>query len=89
MVYLDGYDFYVSHKKNKKYDVYKNGRFLTSFGAIKENSKEPYEQYFDKIGFFSAYNNLNKKKKKLYKNRHKKDIGKKESAGWFAFNYLW
>lgn len=88
MVYLNGYEFYTSHKKNKKYDVYKNGRYLTSFGAIKENG-EPYEQYYDKIGLYSIYNHLDKKRKELYKNRHKKDIGKKESAGWFAFNYLW
>ena len=88
MVYLDGYEFIKSNKKNKKYDVYKNGRFLASFGAIKNNGI-PYEQFNDKIGLYSAYNHYDEKRRENYKKRHHKDINKKDSAGWFAYNYLW
>ena len=88
MVYLDGYEFFKSNKKNKKYDVYKNGRFLASFGAIKKNNT-PYSQFFDKIGIFKNYNNYDEKKRENYKKRHYKDIHKKDSPGFFAFNYLW
>ena len=56
MVYLDGYEFFKSNKKNKKYDVYKNGRFLASFGAIKKNNT-PYSQFFDKIGIGEEFEN--------------------------------
>jgi hypothetical protein len=88
MVYLDGYEFFKSQKKNKKYDVFKNGRFLASFGAIKNNGI-PYEHYYDKIKLFSAYNHYDELRRMNYAKRHKKDLGKKESAGWFAYNYLW
>ena len=88
MVYLDGYEFFKSNKKNKKYDVYKNGRFLASFGAIKDNGM-PYEHYFDKIGLFKQFNHYDEKRRENYKKRHYKDIHKKDSPGFFAFNYLW
>ena len=44
------YTFKVSKKQNKKYDVYKNNKYLLSFGDTR------YSQYFDKIGHYSHLN---------------------------------
>jgi hypothetical protein len=87
-IQLSGFEFMPSEKKNKKYDVYRNGQFITSFGAIKENG-EPYTQYFDKIGIYKDYDNNDKIKRANYKKRHQKDRLKKYSAGWFADQFLW
>ena len=58
---LDNYIFYVSKNKNKKYDVYDmKGNFIISFGA------RGYEQYKDKIGFYSDYNHNDENRKRLY-----------------------
>ena len=49
------YSFKISKRKNKKYDVFKNGKYLVSFGGIKPDGT-PYMQYYDKIGKYSKYN---------------------------------
>ena len=41
------YVFKPSTRKNKKYDVYKNDKYLVSFGSSLN------QQYFDKIGYYS------------------------------------
>jgi len=79
-----------SKKKNKKYDVYYEDNYLTSFGQIKPDGI-PYEQYEDKISnFYSAYNHYDKKRRANYRYRHKhdhlKDIG---SAGFWSYYFLW
>ena len=51
------YVFKPSTRKNKKYDVYKNDKYLISFGSSLN------KHYFDKIGFYSNLNHLDKKKK--------------------------
>jgi hypothetical protein len=81
---LDGYEFKVSKNKQKKYDVYKDGKFITSFGS------RAHQHYFDKIGKFSHLNHLDKKRRKLYRMRHKADhINDPTKAGYFAWRYLW
>lgn len=75
------YTFKKSKRKNKKYDVYKNGKYLTSFGDNR------YQQYFDKIGIYSSLNHLDERRKDLYYKRHGK--AKFESAKWFSHKYLW
>ena len=81
---LNGYTFIApSKRKNKKYDVYKKGKYITSFG-----DNRGYSQFFDKIGYYSNLNNNNLVQKKSYYKRHgsKADF---ESAKYFSHNFLW
>jgi len=81
-VELDGYVFTRSIDPNKKYDVYKNGNKIASFGA------RSYEQYRDKIGLYSHKDHLDRNRRKRYYLRHGK-MAKKESPKWFSHRYLW
>lgn len=83
----DQYNIVVSTRKNKKYDVFKNGKYFLSFGAIKSNGT-PYSQYFDKIGNFSKYNHLDEERKRRYYARHGKDA-KPFTSKWFSHHFLW
>lgn len=77
------YVFNAPSKNGKsKYDVhdYKTGKFIARFGAI------GYEQYFDKLGYYSKYNHNDKERRRLYHLRHKKNVG---IAGRLASYYLW
>ena len=76
------YVFKPSTRKNKKYDVYKNDKYLISFGSSSN------QDYFDKIGYYSSLNHLDKKKKDNYYKRFGKE-GKFESAKFFSHKYLW
>ena len=76
------YTFKVSTRKNKKYDAYKNGKYLLSFGS-KNN-----EQYYDKIGFYKNLNHLDDKRRENYYKRFGKKA-KPDTAKWFSHNYLW
>jgi len=88
-VEMDGYIFKKSKRKTKKYDVYdlETKKFITSFGGIKENG-DIYQHYRDVIGLYSKYNHLDKDRRKRYRKRHGTNP-KKNSAGYFALNYLW
>ena len=80
------YNFKVSTKKNKKYDVFKNDKYLTSFGD------KNYQQYKDTtpLKVYSNLDHLNlKRKQNYYKRFGKKDNAKFESAKYFSNNYLW
>jgi hypothetical protein len=84
MVMLNGFEFKKSTRKNKKYDVYKDGKYLVSFGDIN------YQHYKDKIGLYSNLNHNDENRRRLYKLRHAKDnINDKTSAGHFSWFYLW
>ena len=85
MIYnLDGFQFIApSRRQHKKYDVYLNGKYITSFGDSR------YQHFFDKIGYYSNLNHLNNVRRNNYRNRHKNDKLNELSAGYFAFNYLW
>jgi hypothetical protein len=76
------YSFKVSTKKNKKYDVYKNGKYLLSFGSIIN------QQYYDKLGHYSNLNHLDQVRRDNYYKRFGKNA-KKDTAKWFSHNYLW
>ena len=81
------YSFKISNRKGKKYDVFKDGIYLVSFGGIRANGI-PYDQFYDKIGKYSKYNHLDESRRQRYYQRH----GKKaefESAKYFSHSYLW
>jgi hypothetical protein len=80
------YTFKVSTKFNKKYDVYKEKKYLTSFGD------KNFQHYEDKtpLRYYSNLNHLDlKRKQNYYKRFGKKENAKFESAKWFSHNYLW
>ena len=76
------YSFKVSTRKNKKYDVYKNNKYLLSFGS-KIN-----QHYYDKIGFYKNLNHLDNKRRDNYCKRFGIKA-KPDTAKWFSHNYLW
>jgi len=76
------YEFKKSTRKNKKYDVYKKGDYIVSFGDSR------YEQYFDKIGLYSNKDHNDKERRRLYYARHGK-TAEKETPKWFSHKYLW
>jgi hypothetical protein len=78
------YSFKVSSRTNKKYDVYKNGKYLTSFGDIR------YQQYEDKtpLKYYSYLNHFDERRRNNYYSRFGRNP-KFESALFFAHKYLW
>ncbi len=68
-----------SQRKNKKLDVFKNGKKVASIGHIK---------YKDFILYSLTDRKLAKKRRELYEKRHRKNI-KKRGAGWYAYKILW
>ena len=80
------YKFKVSSKNNKKYDVYKDNKYLTSF------RDKNYKHFEDKtpLKYYSYLNHLDlKRKQNYYKRFGKKENAKFESPKWFSHNYLW
>ena len=72
-----------SKRKNKKYDVYdKQNKYITSFGDKR------YEQYKDKIGYYSHKDHNDKKRRDNYYSRHGK-TATPLSARYFSHKYLW
>ena len=76
------YSFKVSTRKNKKYDIYKNGKYLLSFGS------KTHQQYQDKIGYYKNLDHNDKVRRDNYYKRFGKSA-KKDTAKWFSHNYLW
>ena len=76
------YSFNISTRKNKKYDVYKNGKYLLSFGS------KNHQQYQDKIGYYKNLDHNDKVRRDNYYKRFGKST-KKDTAKWFSHNYLW
>lgn len=74
-------DVIPSKNKTKKIDVYKNGVKVCSIGDI---SYSDYPTYIKTHGLVYA-----NERRKLYKIRHKKDIDKSNSAGFYSWNLLW
>ena len=71
-----------SHHKNKKIDVYDlNNKYICSIGSI---DYLDYPYYIDVMG--KEYAN---KRRKLYIIRHKKDINKFGSKGYYSYLLLW
>lgn len=84
---LEGYDVIKSTRKGKKYDVFDGDDYITSFGAL------GMEQYKDKIGLYSDYDHLDKKRLQNFNSRFKKLINKNKnnrySAMYWSSKYLW
>lgn len=78
------YKFVKSTRNFKKYDVFKNNKYLTSFGDKR------YQHYEDKTPNkeYEYLNHYDNDRKRLYYLRHGKEA-KKESAKWFSHKYLW
>lgn len=76
-----GVDVKPSTKAGKKIDVYKDGKLVASVGAI---GYLDYPSYLAEKGKEYA-----DERKRLYKLRHKKDIEKVRSNGWYADKLLW
>ena len=78
------YEIKKSTRKNKKYDVYKNDKYLLSFGDKR------YEQWKDSTPL-KAYKHLDhgdQKRKDNYYKRFGKDA-KKDTPKWFSHKFLW
>jgi hypothetical protein len=59
-------------------------KYIVSFGD------KNYEHYEDKIGYYKNLDHKDNKRRKLYKERHKKDnINDPKYAGFWSWNYLW
>ena len=67
--------------QNKKLDVYKNGQKIASIGDV---NYFDYQMYKLNMGLDYA-----KERRRLYMIRHRDDIKKKDSNGYFAFKLLW
>lgn len=78
----DGYVFRKSTRKDKKYDVFKDGKRIASFGS------RLHEHYNDRIGLWSHKNHNDKNRKRLYYARHGRQA-EKETPKWFSHKYLW
>jgi hypothetical protein len=81
-VYKDGFLFKKSKRQNKKYDVFKNNRYVVSFGDNR------YEQYKDKIGIYKDLDHGDKKRRDNYYARHGKE-SRMGTAKYFSHKYLW
>jgi hypothetical protein len=79
-----GYNVYISDKPQKKYYAIVNDRKVY-FGQL------PYQQYHDKIGYYSDLNHSSRKRRELYRARQgaRGYQNRKGSASWFAWNLLW
>ena len=78
------YQFKVSTRKNKKYDVYKDNKYLVSFGD------KNYQHFIDRtpIKYYSALNHYDEKRRQNYYKRFGSNP-KFESAMYFSHKYLW
>jgi hypothetical protein len=74
-------DIKPSNKKNKKIDVYRDGVLVSSIGDVRYKD---FPNYIKSNGLQYA-----EKRRDLYKNRHKKDLSVKGSAGYYANKILW
>ena len=81
-IHKDGFVFKKSTRKDKKYDVFKNGKKIASFGGL------GYQQYKDKIGLYTELDHLDKNRRRLYYARHG-TTAKKYSPKYFSHRYLW
>ena len=72
----------VSKRKNKKYDVYTDGKYLLSYGDNR------YAHYYDQFGHYSHLNHLDSKRKKLFYARHGKTNDVNSGLFWSS-RFLW
>ena len=76
-----GVDIKPSTKKNKKIDVYKNGKYICSIGD---------SRYYDYPTYMVTKGNIFANERRLlYRIRHDKEKNKIGTAGYYALNILW
>jgi hypothetical protein len=75
-----------SKHKNKKIDVYKDGKYLVSIGDFRYND---YPTYMELENKGKVAKGTAKERRKLYKLRHTKDRKRLYSNGWYADQLLW
>jgi hypothetical protein len=76
-----GVEVKPSKNKLKKIDIYKDNKFLFSIGAM---------GYFDYPTYIKKFNKrYADNRRRLYRIRHAKNIGIRDSAGWYASKLLW
>lgn len=85
---IDGYKFEPAndliHKyKVTIYDKQEKKNKTIFFGSIS------YQQYHDRIGIYNYLDHHDLKRRRLFRERFDRFKNKKESAGWFAYHYLW
>jgi len=78
---LLGVNVTPSTNKNKKIDVYKNGKKIASVGFL---GAKDYPTYVKEKGLEFA-----NQRRKFYKNRHNQDRHKIGSNGYYADQLLW
>ena len=84
MYFRNGYTIVPSRVKFKKYDVYKQDQYVISFGDRR------YEQYHDKLGYYSHLDHFDNERRRQYKLRHARDHTKNpQYAGYWSWKYLW
>lgn len=84
---IKGYDVLKSTRKNKKYDVFKNEKYILSFGAL------GMKHFKDKIGLYKNLDHNDEQRKLNFKSRFRKLFEKNknnpESAIYWSWKYLW
>lgn len=82
--------FQLSETKGKKYDALLKHK---QTGRIKRVpfGDSSYSQYNDRtgLGYYSDMNHYDKKRRELYRIRHKGEDKNKFSSGFFSLKYLW
>ena len=81
-----GVEVKPSKTKGKKIDVFKKGKKVASVGAIGYKDYPTYMN-LEKRGYVEK--GYAKKRRNLYRIRHKKDRNAKGSAGYYADRLLW
>lgn len=81
-----GVEVKPSKNKAKKIDVFKSGKKVASVGAKGMND---YPTYMELEKKNKVEKGTAKKRRRLYKIRHKKDKDIKGTAGYFADKLLW
>lgn len=80
------YTLQVSTRKNKKYDVYKDSKYLLSFGDKR------YGQYQDStpLKHYAYLDNNDKKKRENFRKRFQHhDINNPNKPIYFSWRFLW
>ena len=81
----EGYKIYPSTRKGKKYDVYKDNKYIVSFGA------SGMQHYKDLLGHYKNLDHNDIKRKNAFNSRFKRLIDKhdKNSGIYWSSKYLW
>ena len=81
--------FIKSKVKNKKYTAIIRDRETLREYRVHFGDKR-YEHYFDKIGMYSHLNHLDKKRRRNFRHRHKRNYDPNTySPAYFSWRYLW